>query len=374
MTGEGEDRGREREPERADFGPPTGDFGPPVSEFGPPVSEFGPPTGELPVAGWQPAGAGNSELAWRPADGSSGAPAEPPPVPPPPPQYRAPDSSTPAYVPGPSDSVPVTRPAPGDTDATVRHSLPPDPAVRRPKTDRAPEADRTTVRHHTPDLRWPGPDLPGDQGADPAGGPVRPRAGGLSWDSDPIAQQLTPQSVSRALTEKPRRQLPVGTIVAVAAVIVAFIAVGVAIVVVRGGGGEPGTGPTAEAIEGLNCPATQDGGVTVGNGEGDTTSGPDAVLGFQYAFYTERSGAGAREFVAPDSPAISSAETIQQAIDQQIPAGTQHCVRIAERAANSFDVDLTELRPNGKTTVYKQTVTTVERDGKTLLWVIADRQ
>ncbi|MEU1985328.1 hypothetical protein [Nocardia sp. NPDC019395] len=202
---------------------------------------------------------------------------------------------------------------------------------------------------------------------------MRPRSGGLSWDSDPIAQKLTPQSVSSALAEKPRRQLPVGTIVAVAAVVVAFIAVGVAIVVVRGGGGEPGTGPTAESIEGLSCPATQDGAVTVGNGAGDTTSGPDAVLGFQYAFYTQRSGVAAREFVAPDSPAISSAETIQGAIDGQIPAGTQHCVRITEQAANEFDVDLTERRPGGKTTVYKQTVTTVERDGKTVLWVIADR-
>ncbi|NKY37031.1 hypothetical protein HGA13_28765 [Nocardia speluncae] len=373
MTGAGEDRGRESDPAdfgppTGDFGPPTGDFGPPVSEFGPPVSEFGPPTGDLPVQGWQPAGADNPELAWRPADGASGAVPEPPAVPAPPPQYRAPDSSTPAY-PATGDSVPVTRPRPGSTDdTTVRHSVPTDPAQRRPGADRTAEPEQATVRHSAADLRWPGTE-PSDRGD----GPVLPRSGGLSWDSDPIAQKLTPQSVSSALAEKPRRGLPVGTIVAVAAVIVAFIAVGVAIVVVRGGG-EGGTGPTAEAIEGLGCPATQDGAVTVGNGAGDTTSGPDAVLGFQHAFYTQRSGTGAREFVAPDSPAISAAETIQGAIDEQIPAGTQHCVRITERTANTFDVDLTERRPNGATTVYKQTVTTVERDGKTLLWVIEDRR
>ncbi|WP_280417186.1 hypothetical protein [Nocardia carnea] len=376
MTGEGEGKRRESDP--ADFGPPTGDFGPPVSEFGPPVSEFGPPvsefgppTGDLPVQGWQPAGAENPELAWRPADGAAGTAPEPPTVPAPPPQYRAPDSSTPAY-PASGDSVPVTRPRPGGADdTTVRHPLPADPASpRRPGTDPAPESEQATVRHSAADLRWPGSE-PGDRGDEP----VRPRSGGgLSWDSDPIAQKLTPQSVSSALTEKPRRDLPIGTIVTVAAVIVAFIAVGVAIVVVRGDGGEGGTGPTAEAIEGLSCPATQDGAVTVGSGAGDTTSGPDAVLGFQHAFYVQRSGAAAREFVAPDSPAISSAETIQRGIDEQIPAGTQHCVRITERTANTFDVDLTERRPNGVTTVYKQTVTTVERDGQTLLWVIEDRR
>ncbi|WP_280420073.1 hypothetical protein [Nocardia carnea] len=371
MTGEGEGKGRESDP--ADFGPPTGEFGPPVSEFGPPVSEFGPPTGDLPVQGWQPAGADNPELAWRPADASP-AP-EPPTLPAPPPQYRAPDSSTPAYPPVTGDSVPVTRPRPGGADdTTVRHSLPGDPvSQRRPGNDRPVEPEQATVRHSAADLRWPGSEPPTGP-SDRAEEPVRPRSGGLSWDSDPIAQKLTPQSVSSTLAKKPRRQLPLGTIVTVAAVIVAFIAVGVAIVVVRGGGGEGGTGPTAEAIDGLSCPATQDGAVTVGNGAGDTTSGPDAVLGFQHAFYAQRSGTGAREFVAPDSPAISSAETIQQAIDEQIPAGTQHCVRITERTANTFDVDLTERRPNGVTTVYKQTVTTVERDGKTLLWVIEDRR
>lgn len=380
MTGEGEGKGRESEP--ADFGPPTGDFGPPVSDFGPPVSEFGPPlsefgppTGDLPVQGWQPAGADNPELAWRPADGSPGIPPEQPTIPAPPPQYRAPDSSTPAYPATSGESVPVVRPRPGSTDdTTVRHSVPANPvAQQRPGTERTVEPDQATVRHSAADLRWPGSDQSAATGTDSAGEPARPRAGGLSWDSDPIAQKLTPQSVSSTLAAKPRRQLPLGTIVTVAAVIVAFLAVGVAIVVVRGGGDDGKSGTAVEAIDGLSCPATQDGAVTVGNGAGDTTSGPDAVLGFQNAFYTQRSGPVAREFVAPDSPTISSAAIIQQAIDEQIPAGTQHCVRITERTANTFDVDLTERRPTGITTVYKQRVTTVERDGKTLLWMIEDR-
>ncbi|MGW0180112.1 hypothetical protein [Nocardia sp. NPDC003345] len=363
MTGEGE--GRERESERADFGPPTGDFGPPVSEFGP-------PTGELPLQGWQPEGSENRELTWRPAGSSAPAAPETPPVPPPPPRYRAPESSTPQYR-APDSSVPVQRPAPtssgspGSPDAaTVRHQLPSDKAPRPP--ERAPEPDQTTVRHRTAEPGWGTPGRSGESGA----GAPRPKPGGLSWDSDPIAQKLTPQSVAGALARKPRRQLPLNKIITVAAVLVAFLAIGVAIVVVTSGGDESAAPPAP--ADALSCPASQDGAVTVGDGIGDTESGPGAILGFQNAFYSERNGVAAREFVAADSPSISSAETIQKAIDAQIPVDTRHCVRITERAADTFDVDLTERRPNGTTTVYKQTVTTVERDGKTLLWVIADRR
>ncbi|WP_030525864.1 hypothetical protein [Nocardia rhamnosiphila] len=366
MTGEGE--GREREPERADFGPPTGDFGPPVSEFGP-------PTGELSMPGWKPnTRPEDSGLTWRPAPGAGAA--EPPAVPPPPPQYRAPDSSTPVQRPAPAESRPVTRPAPDADSTTVRHQIPPDPAPRTsPAGERAPEPDQATVRHTGPDLRWPASGQPNQSGgSESAAGSVRPRAGGLSWDSDPIAQKLTPQSVAGALAAKPRRGLPVGRIVTAVAVLVALVAVGVAIVVVSGGDDAPAGPPVADSGSALSCPASQEGGVIVGDGVGDTTSGAGAILGFQHQFYVERSGVGARQFVAVDSPAISSAETIQSAIDTHIPAGTEHCVRITERASNSFDVDLTELRPNGKTTVYKQTVTTVDRDGKTVLWVIADRR
>ncbi|MGW5386818.1 hypothetical protein [Nocardia sp. NPDC003963] len=368
MTGEGE--GKEREPDRADFGPPTGDFGPPVSEFGP-------PTGELPVPGWKPTPRPeDSGLTWRPAPGSGTSPPEPPPVPPPPPQYRAPDSSTPVQRPTPTDSRPVSRPAPGVPDpdsATVRHQIPPEPTVRN-TADRVPESEQATVRHHTgPDLRWPSPNQPHESGAtDPVGSAPRPRPGGLSWDSDPIAQKLTPQSVAGALSAKPRRNVPAGRIVTVVAVLVALVAVGVAIVVVSGGDDQPSAPPVADSA--LSCPASEADGVTVGDGVGDTTSGAGAVLGFQHQFYVERSGAGARQFVAADSPTISDAATIQDAIDTHIPAGTEHCVRITERAPASFDVDLTELQPDGKRTVYKQTVTTVERDGKTVLWVIADRR
>ncbi|MEU4313404.1 hypothetical protein [Nocardia sp. NPDC024068] len=358
MTGEGE--GRKRESERADFGPPTGDFGPPVSEFGP-------PTGELPVQGWNPEGSENRELTWRPAGSSAPAPPEAPPVPPPPPQYRAPDSSVPVHRPAPTSSgSPVSPDA-----ATVRHQYPSDPAVRQP--ERAPDPDQTTVRHRTAEPGWSTPGRASGPGTDSATGAARPKPGGLSWDSDPIAQKLTPQSVAGALAPKPRRKLPLNKIITIAAVVVAFLAVGVAIVVVASGGDEPTAGPPGP-VDVLSCPASQDGAVTVGDGIGDTGSGPGAILGFQNAFYSERNGVAAREFVASDSPSISSAETIQQAIDAQIPRDTRHCVRITERAPDTFDVDLTERRPGGTTTVYKQTVTTVERDGKTLLWVIADRR
>ncbi|MET8797379.1 hypothetical protein ABZV91_13195 [Nocardia sp. NPDC004568] len=311
-------------------------------------------------------------MTWRPAPGAGAA--EPPVVPPPPPQYRPPDSSTPVQRPVPTESRPVTRPAPDSNAPTVRHQIPSDPAHRiSPTPDRVPEQEQTTVRQTGPDLRWPGSGGPEQHAGSDAAGSARPRPGGLSWDSDPIAQKLTPQSVAGALAAKPRRGIPAGRLVTVVAVLVALVAVGVAIVVVSGGDDAPARPPVADSGA-LSCPASEEGEVIVGDGVGDTTSGPGAILGFQHQFYVERSGVGARAFVAADSPAISSAETIQSAIDTHIPAGTEHCVRITERAPASFDVDLTELQPDGKRTVYKQTVTTVERDGKTVLWVIADRR
>jgi hypothetical protein len=134
---------------------------------------------------------------------------------------------------------------------------------------------------------------------------------------------------------------------------------------------EPPAPPSTSAA--LSCPAGKDGKVTRGNGQGDTSSGPGAILGFQYEFYVDRNGEGARRFVAPDAENVSTAEVIQQAINEQIPAGTTHCLRIAEVAGDTFEVDLTDHRPDGTTNVYRQTVITVVRDGKTVIFAIRER-
>ncbi|PFX02429.1 hypothetical protein [Nocardia farcinica] len=347
-----------------DFGPPVGDFGPPVGDFGPPVSDFGPPVGEPPTADfgppvaeftgpplaetgprWQPAGE-QPEIGWRPAD------QPPPPATAPGGRFRAPESG-----PAPETSAPTRPPAgaerPGrsesepdvSTEETVRHSAP------------VPEA--------TPQRWWNSPTESGEVPKPPA------EPAGLSWADDPIAQRLAPGTPAAGPKKSggDNRRILLG----VAAAVVVLI--GLVVTIVSVSGGDDGTGraagPTTTAA--LSCPATKDGKVAVGNGQGSTASGPDAILGFQYAFYVERSGERVRRFVAPDAENISTAAIIQQAIDEQIPVGTTHCLRITEVAADTFEVDLTEHRPDGTTTVYPQTVTTVNRDGKTLVFAIRER-
>ncbi|MGW5382829.1 hypothetical protein [Nocardia sp. NPDC003963] len=125
--------------------------------------------------------------------------------------------------------------------------------------------------------------------------------------------------------------------------------------------GSTGTDPTAAA-----CPAEQTAQVVSGAGPGGTTSGPEAILRFQYAYYVQRSGAEARAAVAPDAP-VSAPEIIQAGIDSVAP-GTAHCVRIVTVADGRYTVEVTEFRPGGEPATYsRQTVTTAVIDGRTLI-------
>ncbi|MGY4101357.1 hypothetical protein ACW2Q0_17660 [Nocardia sp. R16R-3T] len=344
--------GSEFGPPLGDFGPPLGDFGPPLDDFGPPVGEFGPPTGAQARPQWsvpEPA-ADHPELIWRPAD-------EPPTVTPPPPQHRAPDSTVFGDVPPPPTRQPQ-------------------PPTRRPEPPVEPDPDEATVRHATPatgqrDTWWNSPTESGEVPKPPS------EPSGLSWADDPIAKRLAPTLISDTITAAPRhssrgRWIVLGVlaaIVVVLALVVTFVAVR------RDGNGSPQVAPPAppSTSAALSCPASKDGKVTRGNGQGDTASGAGAILGFQYEFYVDRSGERARRFVAPDAENVSTAEVIQRAINEQIPVGTTHCLRIAEAAADTFEVDLTEHRPDGTTNVYRQTIITVVRDGKTVIFAIRER-
>ncbi|MGW4770349.1 hypothetical protein ACWEO2_20170 [Nocardia sp. NPDC004278] len=359
MGSEGDGRNNESDQSGSEFGPPLDDFGPPVSEFGPPVSEFGPPVGEFgpPTGGqvrpqWsvpEPA-TDHPELIWRPAD-------EPQTVPPPPPQYRAPDTTVFGDAPPP----PARRPEP--------------PAVRRPEPPAEPDPTEATVRHATPQQRetwWSNPSE--------SGGVPKPPSdpSGLSWSDDPIAKRLAPKLLSDEISATSSRSGSRGrwivlgvlaAVVVVLALVVTFVAVS------RDDNSSPKAAPPPppSTSAALSCPASRDGKVTRGNGQGDTASGAGAILGFQYEFYVGRSGERARKYVAPDAENVSTAEIIQQAINEQIPVGTTHCLRIAEVASDTFEVDLTEHRPDGTTNVYRQTVTTVVRDGKTVIFAIKER-
>lgn len=325
-----------------DFGPPTGDFGPSVGggDFGPPLSEFGgPQLGEVGPQWPEPPG-DHPNVGWRPA-------AEAPPVPPTPPQYRAPETTVFPDNPPAPQARPAPAPAP-DTerdvpaDATVRHTA-------------APTGG-------TPERWW---NSASESGEVPKPPPTTDP--GLSWADDPIAKRLAPGAPVAPTgggSGGNKRWIVLG----VAAAVAVLIGLVVTIVAVNGGGDEGTTAaPPSDSSVGRGCVPSKDDRVTVGNGAGGFDSGPDAILGFQYGFYVERSGEKARRYVAPDSVNVSPAETIQAAINDQIPARTTHCLRIAQVTADTFEVDLTEYRPGSAPIVYPQVVQTVSRDGKTLI-------
>ncbi|WP_330232837.1 hypothetical protein OHA40_10375 [Nocardia sp. NBC_00508] len=336
MTSEGDARENESDQSGSEFGPPLGEFGPPVSEFGLAVSEFGPPMGADTGPRWQvpQQPTDHPELIWRPAG-------EPETTPAPPPQFRAPDS-------------------------TVYTEQPPAPAqAEQPAAEPARPQNTGSER----DTWWNQPTAEG-------GVPKPPPASesGLSWAEDPIAMRLALRVPPTPAPARRSGSSPRWVVLGALAAVVVLIALTVTIIAVSRDNGDssaaPSVGGTTAA---LSCPSNKDGKVTVGNGSGDAGSGPGAILGFQYAFYVERSGERARRFVAADAENVSTAEVIQQGIDEQVPVGTTHCLRITELATDTFDVDLTEHRPDGTTTVYKQTITTASRDGKTLVYAIRER-
>ncbi|SIS23301.1 hypothetical protein [Williamsia sterculiae] len=118
------------------------------------------------------------------------------------------------------------------------------------------------------------------------------------------------------------------------------------------------------------CAANTTGAVVTGAGPGDTTSGPDVIQKFDYAYYVQRSGAAARAAAAPSSRNLGTADTLQDSIDK-VATGTQHCLRIQPTAANTWDVTLTLLAPgNSVPTIVHQVITTTVENGQTLISAI----
>ncbi|MFD6163312.1 hypothetical protein ACFWF7_40215 [Nocardia sp. NPDC060256] len=112
---------------------------------------------------------------------------------------------------------------------------------------------------------------------------------------------------------------------------------------------------------GPGCEPTRNAQLVRGNGTGSTTSGPDVILAFQYAYYVARSGADARAVTTTDA-SVPSAEVIGAGI-KSVPAGTQHCVMITPMADGRFDVVITEIRPDAAVRTYRQFVTVTTGPG-----------
>ncbi|MGW0352679.1 hypothetical protein ACWDXV_00625 [Nocardia nova] len=381
------------------------EFGPPVSGFGPPLNDFGPPTGETGAVGWAPVGEPERPtLGWQPAD----TPATPS-VPPPPAQYRAPDSTAaPETVRHPAPETPrapetVRTPAP----ETVRTPAPETMRTPAPETRRVPEPPHGTDAARAPEtVRYPdagGADA--DRGtwwrADDSGFPPTPprETTGSLWDDDELAKKLTvprggaeQKSGSGSLWDDdelakklaPSRPVPgpepaeagrnktvlIGSIGAAVVLIVALIVV---VVFATSGGGDKSdnaqAGGATNAADGTGCQARTEGNLVYGNGPGDTSSGANAIFGYQHAYYTDRNAEKAHTFIAPGAN-VQAPPDLQKTIDEHIPKGTTYCLRIATTAPNQFNVEVSEFHPDGTKSLYLEVITTVNQGGRNLIQLI----
>ncbi|MGW4242964.1 hypothetical protein [Nocardia sp. NPDC004722] len=389
--------GETNKPEQAEseFGPAVGEFGPSLGDFGPSINEFGPTP--VPAApGWSPVpGPQGPDVGWRPAGGQ---------VPPPPPQYRAPDAwgpttgqypaqySTGQYPPvngmstgqfpavegagrqsGTPDVEQTVRIPPGGSQSTPGDQ---ELTTRLGGTDQAAEPNSTGAES-APDSWWRS--APSGFPPAPPAESDAPQGESLSWADDPIVKALTPKTPApQVKPETTRSWRKIGVIAGGAVVLLLVIGL-VVFAVLRGGkdsapvAGVTTTGKTPSTVAALSCPSKHDGPLTIGNGAGGTGSGVDAILGFEHAFYVERSGVLARSFVVPESTTVMPADVIQQKGIDPLKPGTTYCLKIVESGKSpdqtqSFhDVDITEHRADGTTEVYTERVTTVERDGKHLI-------
>ncbi len=391
--------------ESEDSVPPSrggSDFGPPVSEFGPPLDAFGPPTADKGSVGWQPAD--GPSVGWQPADAPSVGwqPDDAPPtVPAPPPQYKAPDST---------GSRPVVRPPqqhtsgshetvrgpaqqyPTGTHETVRYSSDQGGGQQEGdqgtwwQTETAQQSGQSGQQYaqagtpsspsqrSAPRSLWDDDDLAKKLQAPREPAPAASKgkgssSGGSLWDDDELAgsfAQMAPRSGASSAPVEPRRSRRVlyggiGAAVVVIAVIIAVI-----VVVLPGKNGKNTAAvTTAPPSGGLNCQAFSNATTTVGNGSGDTTSGPRTIMGFEHGIYTDRSAEKALSFTVPGRFALT-----QAIIDQQYPAGVTYCLRITTLAPDTFDVEITEHHPDGTSRVYDESIYTQTVNGKVLVNMI----
>ncbi|MFF0452963.1 hypothetical protein [Nocardia africana] len=146
----------------------------------------------------------------------------------------------------------------------------------------------------------------------------------------------------------------------------------------------PATAPATPVVDPHptdGCRQSGAGLAVSGTGPGDTHSGPGVILGFNHAYYAERSNAHALEFLAPGAEGVNTqrgerypltGEFIGSGISK-VAANTRYCVRIEPDTVDRWQVEITEQVGSETTTVTKQLITTTTVDGRTLIATIVAR-
>lgn len=118
------------------------------------------------------------------------------------------------------------------------------------------------------------------------------------------------------------------------------------------------------------CPQVVSSAQWSGNGPGGFGSGPDAIFGFQYAFFVLRDPGAVRSFATPEM-AADQLTGLEQGIPATALPGSEHCVRIHRGSPSGFEVQVQVRGRDGVVTDLKpQTVMTQQRDGRNLLSAI----
>lgn len=266
-------------------------------------------------------------------------------------------------------------------------AAPEPPRIENPRPGAPPSRPPVWATTDQPPTSPPVPDAP----QAPAARAVRPPAA-PEWLSEPTPtpkakkRKTRPAKLSAPAAPKQSRVKPRSVAIAVVSV-VAFAGVVAGIIALAPADKDSETAVTATlsatskaeepmetteptaVVPAAACVNTRGGNLIRGNGVGSTTSGPDAIMAFEHAYYSERSGERARAVVAPDA-AVAAAAQIQSGIDT-VPLGTNHCVSIVDLAEGRYAVELSEFHPDKTSITYKQVVTTAVRDGRTVITAIA---
>ncbi|NLG56437.1 MAG: hypothetical protein GX542_12465 [Rhodococcus sp.] len=109
------------------------------------------------------------------------------------------------------------------------------------------------------------------------------------------------------------------------------------------------------------CSRFDEGARRGGDGDGDHSSGLNAIFAFQHAYYVERDGFKVAEF---GEPGRFSGEAIHDGIANGIPVGLRHCLDVTTTGPGTYSMVL-QTREDGKTGIgtVEYVVTTVEVDG-----------
>ncbi|MFJ1460972.1 hypothetical protein [Nocardia sp. N2S4-5] len=206
-----------------------------------------------------------------------------------------------------------------------------------------------------------------DAAPTPTGDPVPPAAAETDW------YRLTEPDRQQEPLPRARRGGGRGLPVRGWAALAALVAVTIGVLAVTRPTHQPG--PATATGASLAVPAatttTAAGGACAGlsgpvvtDRSGDTTTVAGVIAAFEAAYYIGRSAEEALRVVAPEAGI-----TVQALADgiASVPAGTTHCVAITPIGANTANVHIVEMHPDGQRMDYLQVVNTRPTPGGGLL-------